>query len=384
MTFLDDSPSFKDRRSVGNGTGPVGGVEGVAMLLTSGTTTHGSPWRPLESFPMPPPHLLTGVAATAPDDVWAVGQVHGDPLVAHWNGKAWSVPPGPTPSAAAIGAGLEGVTAGRAPSGGSGESATTVIAVGGAYDRLLGTEVPLIRQWHGTGWEDVAAPALPGGPEDARDYVLTDVAMVGPAEAWAVGHGFGRQAPLVALHWHDGRWRPIDGPSGVSRGKLLAVCGTSPQDVWAVGAAGREGLIAHFDGSAWRRIPAPATRFPLTDVTAIAPDDAWCAGGGSVLHWDGRTWTPVAVPVGSINTVTAFSATDVWVGGARGDLAHYDGRRWRKVPAPDRLRDTAVWRASTTTNADSGEPVVWMVGSRRLDQTPAAVRRGITARHGEP
>ncbi|TNY37680.1 hypothetical protein [Thermomonospora catenispora] len=352
------------------------------MLLTDDATAHPSPWRPLDPFPMPPPHLLTGVAATAPDDVWAVGQAHGRPLAAHWDGETWSVPPGPAPSAAAIGAGLEGVAAG--PTDGPGGPAATVIAVGGAYDRLLGTEVPLIRQWNGAAWEEAAAPALPGGPDTARDYVLTDVAMVGPAEAWAVGHGFGPRAPLIALRWRDGRWRMVDGPSGVHRGKLLAVCGTSPRDVWAVGAAGREGLIAHFDGTAWRRVPAPATRFPLTDVTATAPDDAWCAGGDSLLHWDGRTWAPVEVPVESVNTVTAFSSADVWVGGARGDLAHYDGRRWRRVPAPERLRDATVWRASTATDARRGGPAVWMVGSRRFGAATASAGKGVTARHGEP
>ncbi|MBA9002071.1 hypothetical protein [Thermomonospora cellulosilytica] len=364
-----------------NGAGRTGGVEGVAMFLGDGPAADGSPWRPLTPFSMEPPHLLTGVAATAPDDVWVVGQAQGGPLALHWDGGSWSMPPGPAPSAAFIGAGLEGVAACRAQADGSG---TTVLAVGGAYDRLLGAEVPLIRHWNGLGWEDVTAPALPGAPDTARDYVLTGVAMVGPAEAWAVGHGFGARAPLVVLHWHDGRWQAAEGPSGVPQGKLLAVSGTSPQDVWAVGATGREGLIAHFDGASWRRIPAPATRSPLTDVTAVAPDDVWCAGGGSVLHWNGRKWSRVKAPVESANTVAAFSSTDVWVGGARGDLAHYDGRRWTWVPAPDHLRDTAVWRASTTTNAHPGEPTVWMVGSRRFDKAATPARKGITAQHGEP
>ncbi|SEG82778.1 hypothetical protein SAMN04489712_11583 [Thermomonospora echinospora] len=364
----------------------------------------GLPWRPLSPLSIEAPHVLSDVAASSPEDVWVVGQAHGRPLAARWDGTSWSVPPGPPPSAALIGAGLEGVAAartGHAVPDGSGPAGHTdlrnepagrdalaeVIAVGGAYDRLLGTEIPLIRHWDGTGWAEMAAPALPDA-DSAQGYVLTDVTMVAPAEAWAVGHGSGRGNGLVALHWHHDRWHPAGLPD-IAQGKLLAVCGTSPWDVWAVGAADRAGLVVHYDGRAWQRIRTPATRFPLTDVTAVSPDDAWCAGGGSVLRWNGRKWSRVKTPIESANTVTAVSATDVWVGGAQGELAHFDGHRWTWMTAPGDLHGTAVWRSSTVALPTSAPgagigAAVWMVGSRRLGGSVSTPQhRSFTSQSGE-
>ncbi len=44
---------------------------------------------------------LLGVAAVAPNDVWAVGQSTdfgaGQTLIVHWNGTAWSTVPSPHP-----------------------------------------------------------------------------------------------------------------------------------------------------------------------------------------------------------------------------------------------------------------------------------------------
>ncbi len=48
----------------------------------------------------------------------------------------------------------------------------------------------------------------------------------------------------------------------------------------------------HDDGSAWTPEPTGTTTF-LGAVWADAPDDAWAVGGsGTVLHWDGRSWSP--------------------------------------------------------------------------------------------
>ncbi|WP_147312292.1 hypothetical protein [Thermomonospora umbrina] len=335
-------------------------------------------------FAVEAPHALTGVAAASPSDVWAVGQSRGRPLIVHWDGAGWSTPPGAPPRASLVGAGLEGVTALRSYDvGGQGGGTAEVIAVGGAYDRLLGVEVPLIERWDGASRLEVSAPLLPDAGGDsgvARGYVLTDVTLVAPGEAWAVGHAFEPVGRLVALYGDGDRWRVAEGLPDVPQGKLLAVSGTSAHDVWAVGAEGRSGLIVHFDGTSWRRVPCPSTRSPLSDVTAVAPDDAWCAGGGTVLRWNGRKWGNVKIPIDSANTVTAISSTDVWVGGGRGELAHYDGRRWTPTSAPDPLRDTAVWRGSAVAAHTPG-PVVWMVGSRRLGDTTSPSRDHSTTAH---
>ncbi|MFC6884936.1 hypothetical protein [Actinomadura yumaensis] len=445
-------------------------VTGAAMVL------RGGPWQVVAPTAVEIPHLLTGVAAASPTQVWAVGNASQQPLAAYWDGTAWTVPPGPAPDAAFLGAALQGVACTWTPVPGSGpgsgpqaqaggsdvpgqrpgalggtgaaaaglEASSSLggtgasgapygppgptggtdaspgeglasagrsgrsdgppqagngpyaIAVGGAYDRLAGTEVPLVRHWDGESWRSWDAWSA---PELARGYVLTDVAMLPDGTAWAVGHGFPRtpaENPAgpsgtrvggradagpggsgpVALRWTGRDWAPAAMPN-VPKGKLLAVSAAAPGDVWAVGAADRAGLITHYDGRAWRWVAAPSTRFPLTDVTAVSPEDVWAVGRDRVLRWNGRKWRRVKSPVTAANTVTAVGPDDVWVAGGRGELAHFDGHRWTLEASPQPLGEGAVWLASTSTRQDG----VWLVGTRQqartgpLDGTPTITAR---------
>jgi hypothetical protein len=96
--------------------------------------------------------------------------------------------------------------------------------------------------------------------------------------------------------------------------------GTSPRNVWAVGATNglapadtpsagfagagsvAEPLILHWNGAAWRQtsIPVPASGGVLIGIYATSGNDAWAVGCtrtfGSikarplVLHWNGGAW----------------------------------------------------------------------------------------------
>ncbi|MBO2453605.1 hypothetical protein J4573_41400 [Actinomadura barringtoniae] len=358
------------------------GVKGAVMVLPDAAA-----WRPIAPAVVEIPHMLNGVAAASPEEIWVAGHAAQQPLLARWDGTAWAVPPGPAADAALLGAGFQGIS----------RSSEGAIAVGGGFDRLAGTEVPLVQHWNGSSWASWTAP------DAARDYVLTDVAMFG-AEAWAVGHGFSwgpagaaasavsgagtagtaasagsatRPAGPVAIHWDGKAWHPETTPP-IARGKLLAVSGTSPTDVWAVGAADRAGLIMHYDGASWAQVPSPSTRFPLTGVAAIAADDAWAVGRDRVLRWNGRKWSRVKAPITAANTITALAPDDIWVAGGRGELAHFDGRRWSVTASPHPMGDTAVWLASASLPGS-----VWMVGSHQATSATGPVESSITARSTE-
>ncbi|WP_067486633.1 hypothetical protein [Actinomadura hibisca] len=342
------------------------GVTGAVMTLAGESGAHAVTPAIVES-----PHLLSGVAAVSPAEVWVVGTAGQQPLAARWDGASWTLPPGPPVDAALVGAGLQGI----AVAGPSGAAASNVVrfprggaagpplalAVGGGYDRLAGAEVPLIRHWNGSSWTAWSAPGLD------RGVVLTAVAMTGEGTAWAVGHGFpwGAFDGPVALRWTGSDWLPAPMPE-IPRGKLLAVAGTAPDDVWAVGATGREGLVMHYDGRAWSRVPSPATRFPLTGVAAPSASEAWAVGRDRVLRWNGRKWSRVKSPVTAANTIAAPAPGDVWVAGGRGELAHFDGHRWAMADSPEPFAASAVWLASAATGPDGA---VWMAGTRQLART---------------
>ena len=119
-------------------------------------------------------------------------------------------------------------------------------------------------------------------PPSGKTAFLSGVVSISPRDAWAVGSANGHS---LIEHVDGGPWAIVSAPN---IGPLFAVDGTSSDDVWAIGKGG----ILHWDGAAWQVSPAPGVT--LTSVVAIAPDDAWAVGHGT-LRWDGTSWSQMPV-----------------------------------------------------------------------------------------
>lgn len=124
---------------------------------------NGSAW---SVIPNTPTGILTGVAAIAPNDVWAVG----GPLVMHWDGASWAA--------------VYDLNT-RNPSHAfllavSGTASNDVWSVGEAF--ASGITIPVVEHWDGTNWTAAQAPT-PGLGEN----VLTAVTTLSAGNAWAVG-----------------------------------------------------------------------------------------------------------------------------------------------------------------------------------------------------
>jgi hypothetical protein len=74
---------------------------------------------------------------------------------------------------------------------------------------------------------------------------------------------------------------------------LLQVDGISDDDIWAVGDSG---TVLHFDGGTWSQVDCPFHR-TIRDVWAAGPDDVyaitmdWPSEESSLIHFDGARWT---------------------------------------------------------------------------------------------
>ncbi|MFL5797751.1 MAG: hypothetical protein ACJ77A_07420 [Actinomycetota bacterium] len=167
------------------------------------------------------------------------------------------------------------------------------------------------------------------------------------------------------------------GPSSV--GSLDDVDALGPRDVWAVGqSASREtqpGLVLHFDGRAWSRLPLPDAAGELTGVAALSDADVWVVGR-RLLHYDGARWlvfeSPVPIGASTVfgfNNVVALAADDVWAAGSFGTddghvhafAAHWDGSAWTVAETPSRW---IAW-SSTAFGIDArSSDDVWVVGAR--------------------
>ncbi len=135
-------------------------------------------------------------------------------------------------------------------------------------------------------------------------------------------------------------WEPAFDTS--TTGALSGVWGVAPDDVWIVGGTPNQGEAYHYDGSSWSAVAVPEGVGLLVWVYGFSTSDVWAVGvDGAGAHWDGTAWS--AVDLGTEEDlwgVFGFAPDDIWVVGGNPDsgpplLLHYDGTRFSSVPLDD-------------------------------------------------
>lgn len=115
---------------------------------------------------------------------------------------------------------------------------------------------------------------------------------------------------------------------------ILGIWGNGPNSIYAVGD---EGLILHFNGLSWQRMPS-GTKSALyglwawDDQRMLAPGDF-----GLILRYNGTDWADFNI--GSENFLYGIWGNrldNIYAVGLSGTLAHFDGQRWQQLPT--RLR----------------------------------------------
>jgi hypothetical protein len=315
---------------------------------------------------------LSSVVAVSPNDVWAAGQTGEGGLsavVEHWDGTSWSrVPEAPMDNWQ----GINGLAA-LAPD--------DVWAVGWAavHPKDLDPFLPLVEHWNGNVWRTVPAPAPPG----ARSSVLVSVTQLGSQELLAVGYAIvNGERQTLAERWDGSAWSivPSANPGSAVNG-LLDVIALRRSSSFAVGyqsdGRGYRSLVERWNGTGWTVAnssnPANVDDV-LTAVAATPTGERWAVGYGIDSRWGNDTYRTLAElrqtdtwkAVSSANAAgtislldgAAFSsATDGWavgarfspsLGGYRALIEHWDGSGWTLAtpgPGPDvdqRLRDVAT------------------------------------------
>jgi hypothetical protein len=297
-------------------------------VWTAGGSTifHGTTPQDVSPFATVAEANVDGIWGPDPDDAWAVGaggRIH------HWDGAAWSSPPG-----GAVGSyyGIQGT------------SAADIWAVGDQ-----------ISHWDGVRWNDMPVP----------EHSLHSVWAVRPDRAWAVGD-YGQ-----IVRWDGTSWTIVRA-GGTQGESLLGVWGTGDTDVWAVGHDSAGGEVLHDDGTGWTVVLAgqpssassvwgaggqvfvgfyyaimrydgtswsssASTAEDITALTGTGPNDVWAVQSGfspsgfKLLHWDGASWSDGSpgLPGVSITSVAVDPVAGVWVAGLSGTLATLVGGTWQ-------------------------------------------------------
>jgi hypothetical protein len=209
------------------------------------------------------PNKLFDVAVVSATNAWAVGEQNypQKALILHWNGTSW------TNVANSCGGSLYGVTA---------ISATSLLAVGEATTC----------RYNGASWTRVA-PVEP--------VTLLDVAAVSSSLAWAVGRRvyctpYFCTSASVLHRWNGSQWSKVSHPMFSTLNGIDAVTAT---DAWAVGDSASSGAVLHWNGTAWKQVPAPKPGYgsSLNAVDAIGATRTWAVGRFLNTSGIARTWT---------------------------------------------------------------------------------------------
>ncbi|TDC83390.1 hypothetical protein [Actinomadura sp. 7K507] len=173
------------------------------------------------------------------------------------------------------------------------------------------------------------------------------------------------------------------------RSGLEAVSATGPNDVWAVGYQGYQGIdwsvpfwgagtihvlppkpaVVRWNGSSWRTYDPPGAGGDavLQEVEARTPSDVWVTGtlrphgrqpAPYLAHWDGTRWQQVQGPGNCAPRNPAADSSGAWFS-CGNDLYRWQDGQWtmQETGRPDRccvavneisvVSDDAAWAAST-------------------------------------
>ncbi len=165
-------------------------------------------------------------------------------------------------------------------------------------------------------------------------------------EVFVVGGTWGTDG--VALHYDGTSWTTMD--SGTEH-HLMSVWGSSPMDVFAVGASG---TIIYFNGSTWSAMNS-GTNADLLSVWGNSPTDVFASGGnpsgidGIILHYDGNVWsTMVSGIAAGPRGVWGSSANNVFAVGYFNAVRHYNGTAWTTTFVEPASNMWDIWGISPT------------------------------------
>jgi hypothetical protein len=180
----------------------------------------------------------------------------------------------------------------------------------------------------------------------ASGYTLTPASLqVLVSGADVAGRDFVAALPAcVGCSW---QWQhPL--PQG---NQVNGLWGSVANDAWAVASAG---TILHWDGAAWSPM-ASGTTSDLLGVWGASATDVWAVGkSGAALHWDGVAWSLAAS--GTANDLTGVwgsAGGDIWAVGA-GTIQHWNGSAW-STASTGAVQFAGVWGSASND--------VWAVGN---------------------
>ena len=234
--------------------------------------------------------------------------------------------------------------------------------------------------WLACGLVLAGCPNDPSGPEAepwSSEYETADMGWLlsvwGPStdDLYAVGGRFSMPTEGEAIHYDGTEWRSVD--FGTPVPLLNWVFGFGPNDVTTVGD---DGTVMHWNGATWTQQTTPTTE-QLWGVWGAAPNDLWAVGGrgfpdseATILRFNGTEWTAMAVPelmragVNAFFKVWGTDANNVYIVGQNGAVLHWNGSELMEQFVGTAVDLISVWgtgpdRIAIVGGRGNGVVVTW-------------------------
>jgi len=126
---------------------------------------------------------------------------------------------------------------------------------------------------------------------------------------------------------------------------LYGIWGSSPSDVYACGT---NGIILHYNGKTWSPMVSNSAVI-FTRIWGSSPSDIFAVATlGAIQHYDGKTWSgmTITVPVNWFYDVWGMSSSDVFAVGGGGTILHYDGNAWTNMSSGTTNTIADIWGSS--------------------------------------
>ncbi len=176
-------------------------------------------------------------------------------------------------------------------------------------------------------------------PPEATGKNIRGLFGFAPDDAWAVGDGG------LILHYDGAAWKPLPAPGSDA---LLAVWGSTPKDVWITG---QDGLLLHYDGSSVTPSAdsRKVTSNHLNSVWGAASNNVFAVGdNGTLIHYDGASWRPSLDPGDPVidrkhlRRICGLGSSDIWAVGSLATVLHFDGQAWQRDPEPRSITPATI------------------------------------------
>jgi hypothetical protein len=230
-------------------------------------------------------------------------------------------------------------------------------------------------QWYAWHWENDAWKPYLLPDQEGADVLVYQPLAAARGGAWAASESF-----LTSVLWHwDGRaWARQEVPADVA---VFGLGARTASDAWAVGYS-RDGSNAaaamHWDGHAWNVVDTSGLTGALIRVRPVSATSVYAVGsdnGFYLAHWNGTAWTRVPLPITTnvVNAIATNGGDRVWLA-VQSDHAfqslylRYAKGRWAKVYGPERT-DVVEVKVNDIARVP-GTSTLWSAASAVVFQNP--------------